>query len=154
MQIITWKRKTSPSAGFESYSRLFKMLWKFAINTERKMHNMECAISNMAAGTRCRLHPGYRMWRGTRWRCWLSRKVAGSISSGVTAVFNWHISSVRTMVLGSTQPLTETSTRNTFWGRGKAGRCVGLTILRPSCADVSKSGSLNPLENSGSVIWL
>jgi hypothetical protein len=26
--------------------------------------------------------------------------------------FNWHISSSRTMVLGSTQPLTEMSTRN------------------------------------------
>jgi len=39
------------------------------------------------------------------------------------------------MVLGSTQPLTEMSTRNiSLWGKG--GRCVGL--LPPSCADCSE----------------
>jgi len=37
------------------------------------------------------------------------------------------------MALGLTQPLTEISTRNISWGKG--GRCVGLTILPPSCAD-------------------
>jgi len=38
------------------------------------------------------------------------------------------------MALGSTQPLTEMSTRNTSWGV-KGGRCVGLITLPPSCAD-------------------
>jgi hypothetical protein len=38
------------------------------------------------------------------------------------------------MALGSTQPLTEMSTRNISW-RGKGGRYVGLTTLPPSCAD-------------------
>jgi hypothetical protein len=37
------------------------------------------------------------------------------------------------MALGSTQPLTEMSTRNISWGKG--GRCVRLTTLRASCAD-------------------
>ena len=37
------------------------------------------------------------------------------------------------MALGSTQPLTEMSTRNFSLG-GKDGRCVGLTTLPPSCA--------------------
>jgi len=37
------------------------------------------------------------------------------------------------MALGSTQLLTEMSTRN-FLG-GKGGRCVGLTTLQCSCAD-------------------
>jgi hypothetical protein len=37
------------------------------------------------------------------------------------------------MALGSTQPLTEMSTRNVSWGKG--GRCAGLTTLSPSCAD-------------------
>jgi len=37
------------------------------------------------------------------------------------------------MALGSTQPLTEMSTRNVSWGKG--GRSVGLTTLPPSCAD-------------------
>jgi hypothetical protein len=35
---------------------------------------------------------------------------------------------------GSTQPLTDMSNRSISWG-GKGGRCVGLTILQPSCAD-------------------
>jgi len=38
------------------------------------------------------------------------------------------------MALGSTQPLTEMSTRNISWG-GKGGWCVGLTTLPSSCAD-------------------
>jgi len=37
------------------------------------------------------------------------------------------------MALGSTQPVTEMSTRSISWGNG--GRRVGLTILPPSCAD-------------------
>jgi hypothetical protein len=51
------------------------------------------------------------------------------------------------MALGSTQPLTEMSIRNTSWGGGggggkgaggggrvKGGQCVGLTTLLLSCA--------------------
>ena len=38
------------------------------------------------------------------------------------------------MALGSTQPLTEMSTRDISWG-GKGGRCVGLVTLPRSCAD-------------------
>jgi len=53
------------------------------------------------------------------------------------------------MALGSTQPLTEMSTRSIFWVKG--GRCVRLTTLPPSCAVVMKSGNLNFLEPSGSV---
>jgi hypothetical protein len=49
------------------------------------------------------------------WICnitfFLSR-TAGSIPDGVTGFFNWHNPSSRTMVLGSTQPLTEMSTRS------------------------------------------
>jgi hypothetical protein len=41
-----------------------------------------------------------------------------------------------TMALGSTQPLTEMSTRNISWGKG--GRCLGLTTLPPLCADCLK----------------
>ena len=53
------------------------------------------------------------------------------------------------MALGSTQPLTEMSTRSISWGKG--GRCVRLTTLPPSCAVVTKSGNLNFLETSGPV---
>ena len=62
------------------------------------------------------------------------RKVAGSIPDGVIGIFHWHNPSDRIMVLRLTQPLTEMSNRNIFWGV-KGGRCVGLTILPPSCAD-------------------
>jgi hypothetical protein len=40
------------------------------------------------------------------------------------------------MALGSTQPLTEVTTKNISWGKG--GRCVGLTNWPPSCADCLK----------------
>jgi hypothetical protein len=42
----------------------------------------------------------------------------------------------RTMVLGSTKPLTENSTRNISWGV-KSGRCISLTTLPPSRAVVT-----------------
>jgi len=38
------------------------------------------------------------------------------------------------MVLGLTQPLKEVSIKNISWG-GKGGWCIGLTTLRPACAD-------------------
>jgi len=53
------------------------------------------------------------------------------------------------MALGSTQPLTEMSTRSIYWGKG--GRCVRLTTLPLSCAVVTKSGNLNFLEPFGSL---
>ena len=52
----------------------------------------------------------------------------------------------RTMALGSTQPLTEISTRSISWGKG--GRCVRLTTLPQSCAVVMKYGNINFLEPS------
>ena len=62
----------------------------------------------------------------TQWRSWLrhcttSRKVVGSISEGVIEIFHWHNPSSRTMALGSTQLLAETSTRNISWGLKTAG---------------------------------
>ena len=58
---------------------------------------------------------------GTRWRSWLrhcatNRKVAGSIPDGGIGIFHWHNPSGRSMALGSTQCLTEMSTRNISWG--------------------------------------
>jgi hypothetical protein len=59
--------------------------------------------------------------RGTAVAQWLrccatNRKVAGSIPDGVNGIFHCHKPSDRTMALGSTQPLTEMSTRNISWG--------------------------------------
>jgi len=69
------------------------------------------------------------MW----WNCATSRKVAGSIPDGVTGNFLRRNPSGRTMALGSTQSLTEMSTRNISC-EGKGGRCVRQTIPT-SCAD-------------------
>jgi hypothetical protein len=79
--------------------------------------------------------------------CATNQKVAGSIPEGVTEFFIDINSSDRTMALGSTQHLTEMSTRNISWGKG--GRCVRLTTLPLTCAVVKKSGNLNFLEPSG-----
>jgi len=63
-------------------------------------------------------------------------------------IFNWHkILPIALWPLGSTQPLTEMSTRSITWGKG--GWCVRLTTLPPSCAVVTKSDNLNFLEPSG-----
>jgi hypothetical protein len=76
-----------------------------------------------------------------------NRQVAGSIPDGVIGIFQLYDPSGRTMALGSTQPLTEMSTRCISWSKG--GRCVRLTTLPSSLAVVMKSGNLNFLEPSG-----
>ena len=91
----------------------------------------------------------YTLCMGTAVAQWLrccvtNRKVAGSIPVDFSLIQN---PSDRTMAQGSTQPLTEMSTRRISWGKG--GRCVRLTTLPPSCAVVTKSGNLNFLEPSG-----
>ena len=60
---------------------------------------------------------------GTRWCSWLRHcatiwKVTGSIPDGVIGISQRHNPSGRTMALELTQPLTEMSTRNIFWGGG------------------------------------
>jgi hypothetical protein len=63
----------------------------------------------------------YELMRGTllviQWlrHCATKRKVAGSIHDRVIGIFHWHNPSGRTTALGSTQPLTEMSTRNHSW---------------------------------------
>jgi hypothetical protein len=48
--------------------------------------------------------------------CATNRKVAVSIPDGVIGIFHLHNTSDRTMALGSTQPLTDMSTRSISWG--------------------------------------
>ena len=64
--------------------------------------------------------------------CATSRKVAALIPDEVIQIFQWRNPFGRTLALGSTQSLTEMSTRNISW-MGKGWRCVGLTTLPPSC---------------------
>jgi hypothetical protein len=90
---------------------------------------------------------------GTWWRIWLmhcttSRKVAGTIPYGVTGIFYWHNPSGHTMSLGSTQPLTEISTRNISWEVKTAG-AFGWQSYHLQMPIALKSVSLNFLEPSG-----
>ena len=89
--------------------------------------------------------------------CATSRKVAGSIPDGVNGIFHLHNPFGRTMALGSTQPLTEMSTRNVSWV-GEGGRCVGLTTLTHSFSDcleiLGASSSWNPQGLSRPVMGL
>jgi hypothetical protein len=99
----------------------------------------------------CFIKVKYYTNQGCAMAYWLrhatNRQVTGSIPDGVIGIFQWHNRSGRTMALGSTQPLTEMSTRCISWRKGS--RCVRLTTLPPSCAVVMKSGNLNFLEPSG-----
>jgi hypothetical protein len=75
----------------------------------------------------------------------------GVRSPMVIGIFHWHNPSGRAMALGSTQPLTEMSTREYFLG-GKGGQRVGLTTLPRSCAECLEIWKpLNLLEPSGPV---
>jgi hypothetical protein len=65
--------------------------------------------------------------RVMRERSWLrnyatSRKVACSVPDVIIQFMNWSNPSSRTMILGSTQPLTEMSTRNLPGGKGRPAR--------------------------------
>ena len=59
------------------------------------------------------------------------------------------------MVLGSTQSVTEMSTRSISWGKG--GRCIRLTTYRhlvPLSRNLGTLTSWNPLDPSGPVMEL
>jgi hypothetical protein len=75
------------------------------------------------------------------WGTVTSRTVTGSSLDEVNVFFNWPNPSSRTMALGSTQPLTEMSTRNL----PEEKRSVGLKTLQPSESRLSKTkcGSLD-----------
>jgi hypothetical protein len=51
----------------------------------------------------------------------LMSPVAGLIPDSVTGIFHGHNPSSRTMALGLTQPLTEMSTADIYWGVKAAG---------------------------------
>jgi hypothetical protein len=104
-----WKKNTR---SYRVENPFWKGLWKC-----RKRDNMknECIDSNFLGGHfRSR---GHAAGSAVGWETALpSRKFAGSIPDGVIGNFHWHNPSDSTMALGSTQPLTEMSSRNISWG--------------------------------------
>ena len=78
---------------------------------------------------------GCRRIRGQWLRCCATnRKVAGSIQDCVIGIFHWRNPSDRTMALGSTEPLTETSTRSISWEQRRPVRKAdNLTTILCCC---------------------
>ena len=68
--------------------------------------------------------------------CATNRKVAGSIPDGVIGIFHGHNPSDRIMALGSTQPLTEMSTRRISLGVNAAGKADNLTTSLCHCHEI------------------
>jgi hypothetical protein len=97
-----------PSAGFK---RSEENIWTF-----RKKQAEYWIIGSFVVGTFVQI----LLERGTAVAQWLrycatNQKVAGSIPDGVMEFFLDTDPSDRTMALGSTQPLTEMSTRSISW---------------------------------------
>jgi hypothetical protein len=93
----------------------------------------------------------YVWWVSCWWRSWLrhhptSRKVAGPIPDGVIGIFHWINDSGLTMALGSTQQLTEMSTRNINVASAKGWQPHHVHV-----PTVLKSGNLRLLETSWPV---
>ena len=80
--------------------------------------------------------------------CATNRKVAGSIPAGVNGFFI-DIKSFRSHYGPGVDPASNRNEYQDYFLGVKIGRCVRLTTLPPSCAVVTKSGSLNFLETSG-----
>jgi hypothetical protein len=100
---------------------------KCRVNLNAATLSLKCRVNlNAATLSLKQIKPLYTCIWGTRWRSWLrhcdtSRKVADSTLDDVIGIFHWHNPSGRTMALGSTQPLTEMSTRSISWGVKAAG---------------------------------
>jgi hypothetical protein len=90
-------------------------------------------------------------------------KFAGSIPDEVIGIFNLPNPSSRTVVVGSTQPLTEMSTRNLPGGKGRPARkadnptAIYEPIVYTKCGgslDVSQSyGTPRPVQRIASLFF-
>ena len=119
-QVSPWDVREPSHLATVVYLRTFHLILLLQKLQDFKYHSSWTTGTAVAQWLRC---------------CATNCKVAGSIPGDVIGIFHWHNPSDRTMALGSTQPLTEMSTRSISWG--KDGRCIRLTTLQPSCANVT-----------------
>jgi hypothetical protein len=147
----------TPATSAASYRKI-----KCLINTEftGTLITAHASHFEVIRSMRNRLEVSWGDWYtlrwGTRWRSWLrhcatNRKVAGSIG-----IFHWHNPFGRTMALGSTQHLTEMSTRNISWGVKAAGayRWQPTTFMCQLSRNLGASTSWNPQGLSRPVMGL
>jgi hypothetical protein len=85
----------------------------------------------------------HRRTRGWLRHCATNLKVAGSIREGVIGIFHCHNPSSCTMILGSTPPLTEMSTRNISC-RVKAAGWQTCTFMRRLSWNLGAPNSWSP----------
>ena len=98
-------------------SRPEELLGVFAIQEVKSVANCNDSFGITARGIQRILVGNIFLW-GTRWHSWLrhcatSRKVAGTIPHVVVGIFYLLNPFGHTMALGSSQPVTEMSTRRT-----------------------------------------
>jgi hypothetical protein len=131
-----WETRKSNRAGPDSdpsaHWQLFraKRWFLFKIMTDEDYHTPAWSTSWLRRSTLRK--PIY----GGGFNSWLrhyatSRKVAATIPDEVIGFFNWPNPSSRTMALGSTQPLTQMSTRNFPGDEGRPAR--GTAKLTAIC---------------------
>jgi hypothetical protein len=133
--VSTWKRDSQTkdcSVGLQHHRQSDKCTTKIRVlgsSTELQQLATKIPDSNQwneAYDTECTAYLRdivLKLWvnESTEYAAWFrhcatNRKVAGSIPNDVIGIFHWHNPSGRTMALGSTQPLTEMSTKIISWG--------------------------------------
>ena len=129
------------------WDRTVEMYWVVSRQYYRSLqlhdpvvHKLRTRISSFAL-----LHT-YKWVILTDWRtavaqrlrcCVTNRKVTGSIPAGVSVIFHWHNPSGRTVALGSSQPLTEMSTRSISWGwKRPVRKADNLTTILCRCHEI------------------
>jgi hypothetical protein len=119
---VVWYRKLlhlSPMSKQEEADHLeirFRRLWVWLEVSDKTLENNATLTAWLLTCHALLQYILSARWRNLLRHCATSRKVAGSICDGVIEIFHWPNRSGHAMAVGSTQPVTEMSTRDIFWG--------------------------------------